>query len=388
MTGPVPIDGPGSWVWEVVETILQAGLPVALVCTGGGSQALGWLLNHPGASRAVVEAQIPYHHEALATYLQDVGPHRVAEDTARRLALTAHNRAREFSGAGHAIGIGVTAALATQRERRGADRAFVATRGADRYDLTGLQFDRGAGRLAQEDILSRVMLTNLLRACDRPASAEPGLAETQIQSSSVAVDGIVEAVLDAGLPAAELRGANGAIAAQGSGDRVLVSGSFDPLHDGHLGLAAAAERISGRQAAFELSVRNVDKPALAYRQVMERAAQSRRGRSLMLTREPTFVGKAHVLPGSWFAIGFDTAVRLVDPAYYDGTVAGMENALQELRALGTRFMVASRLWEGDLCGLSQVHVPTGFDDLFAAIPPAEFRLDISSTALRAERTTA
>ena len=37
-------------------------------------------------------------------------------------------------------------------------------------------------------------------------------------------------------------------------DLVIVSGSFNPLHDGHLGLAVAAARLTGRDVVFELSI--------------------------------------------------------------------------------------------------------------------------------------
>lgn len=389
MTQSPMADGPGSPSWELVETILQARLPLALACTGGGSRAISWLLNHPGASRAVIEAQVPYHSRALSAYLPTAGPHAVTEDTARGMALVARDRAAGFSEDVAALGAGVTAALATDRDRRGDDRAFVVVRGRQRYEFTSLQFDRQAGRLAQEDVLSAAVLNTLVSACQDSAPASqariPVPAWARTVSCSAVVDEFVEALLAERVPAVEIRGA-AAEPARSQTRSLLVPGSFNPLHDGHLGLAAAAERASGREAAFELSVRNVDKPPLPYRQIMERAAQPRQGRSLILTREPTFAGKARQLPGCWFAIGFDTAVRLVDPAYYDGAADGMRQALQSLRDLGSRFLVAGRQWQGDFRGLQDVHIPTGFEDLFTDIPQAEFRLDVSSTALRAERT--
>jgi len=48
-----------------------------------------------------------------------------------------------------------------------------------------------------------------------------------------------------------------------------------------------------------------------------------------LTRAPTFREKARVLPGCTFVIGADTARRLVDPRYYEGSQARMIAALAE-----------------------------------------------------------
>lgn len=375
-------DGPGSWPWETVEEIFAAGHSVALSLTGGGSRAISWLFNHPGASRVLVEAQIPYSEQAIDAYLDQPGPHRAVAETARRLALVARRRAIRLSGDDGAVGVGASAALATDRERLGEDRAFIVTCNAESYEFTTMRFDKSVDRLAQEEMLSTVLLVTLASTCGLPVTAEtPSWAQTE--RLVVAVDRGVEELLDGALPAAEFAdGATISCAVSDPDDRLLVSGSFNPLHPGHAGLAIAAERRSGRIAGFELSVHNVDKPALPYREILRRAAQPRDGRTLVLTREPTFLGKANLLPGCWFAIGYDTAVRLVAPDYYDGTNMGMEVALAGLRDLGSRFFVASRQWEGSCRGLEDVAIPAGYDDLFESIPESEFRMDVSSTALR------
>lgn len=380
-------DAPGSWSWETVESILQAGCPVATSFTGGGSRAVSWLLNHPGASRSLVEAQIPYHPQSIDSYLGIAGPHRAVEETARRLAAVARQRAEQFAADALAVGLGASAALATDRERQGQDRAFIACRNAARYEFVHLQFDKTADRLAQEEVLSKSLLATLARACCCPVAAMEMPSWAHAECSAAPVDADIEGLLDGIHAAIEVGHAVvGTLPPVPTGGRLFVPGSFNPFHDGHAGLADAAERCSGREAGFELSVHNVDKPALPYREILRRVSQQRQGRALVLTREPTFLGKARVLRGCWFAIGYDTALRLVEPGYYDGTVAGMEAALAELRDLDCRFYVAGRQWQGAYRGLDHVSVPKGFSGLFVAIPESEFRLDISSTALRQERS--
>ena len=51
----------------------------------------------------------------------------------------------------------------------------------------------------------------------------------------------------------------------------VLAGSFDPLHDGHEGLAATAARLLGQPVTFELSITNVDKPPLGVAEVRRRA---------------------------------------------------------------------------------------------------------------------
>ncbi len=377
-------DAPGSRIWEIVESILQTGRPIATSFTGGGSRAVSWLLNHPGASRSLVEAQIPYHTNAIDDYLGLPGPHRAVEETARRLAQVARRRAGRFANDEGPVGLGASAALATDRPRRGQDRAFIAACNGALHEFVSLQFDKSVDRLAQEEILSLLLLSTLASSCSCQVAGIELPDWAHAEWATVPVHEEIEGLLEGSQDVVEIGPAGTQASVPGPpGKRVLVPGSFNPIHEGHAGLADAAERCSGREAVFEMSVDNVDKPALPYREILRRVGQPR-SRALVLTREPTFLGKARLLPGCWFAIGYDTALRVIEPAYYDGTAT--ESVLAELRDLACRFYVAGRQWQGRFRGLDDVPIPHGFGDLFVAIPESAFRVDISSTTLRQERT--
>ena len=250
MTGP--LDALEAWAWEAVEEILTAGKPLAMAVTGGGSRGVAWLLNHPGASRVVVEAQVPYLPAAVADYLGRPGPHRVREETARSLAAGARDRARRLSRDDGAVGVGATAALATDRLRKGRDRAYVCTRGPRTYSFASLLFDSGASdRLSQEEVLSSVLVARCAAATGAVDEGAPGPVLppwVRVEGSQAAVDEALEALLEGRLEAIEID-APGAPArpAPPAGDRVLVPGSFHPFHSGHAGLAAAAERAQRPQ---------------------------------------------------------------------------------------------------------------------------------------------
>jgi hypothetical protein len=165
---------------------------------------------------------------------------------------------------------------------------------------------------------------------------------------------------------------------------ILLSGSFNPFHVGHEQLAGAASELLGLPASFELPVVNADKPPLSYAEVERRLDQFAGRYRVVLSREPLFRGKAALFPGSVFAIGYDTAVRLIDPRYYDGP-AGLGNALAAIRAQGCRFVVAGRVRDGVFRTLADIAIPEGFRDLFVELPERLFRSDLSSTAIRAWR---
>lgn len=164
----------------------------------------------------------------------------------------------------------------------------------------------------------------------------------------------------------------------------LLPGAFNPIHAGHRGLAAVAAEILGLPVAYELSIANVDKPPLSSAEVQRRRAQFVGDAPVWLTHAPRFVQKASLFPGAVFVVGADTAMRVVDPRYYDNDPAQMHTALTLIERCGCRFLVACRLdAAGNCIELAGIEVPPAFRALFQAVPAERFRLDVCSTAIRA-----
>jgi hypothetical protein len=137
--------------------------------------------------------------------------------------------------------------------------------------------------------------------------------------------------------------------------------------------------------SFELAVMNADKPPLSEAEIWRRVEQFRGRARLVLTRAPRFIEKARLFPGCVFVLGYDTAVRLVQPRFYGDSEAEMRAALDEMLGLRCRFLVAGR---GDADGyhtLDEVALPPEFASMFEAIPESQFRVDLSSTELREKR---
>lgn len=157
---------------------------------------------------------------------------------------------------------------------------------------------------------------------------------------------------------------------------LLYPGSFNPLHIGHTRLLRVAEQLSGRTGLLELSVKNVDKPELDYAEVERRLDLI--FEPAVLTCAPTFIEKARHFPGAWFALGYDTAIRLIDPKYHPDVSA----VLREFQSLETKFIVAGRLHNTVFQSLKNIKIPKEFEELFIPVPEELFREDISSTELR------
>jgi hypothetical protein len=165
----------------------------------------------------------------------------------------------------------------------------------------------------------------------------------------------------------------------------LLSGSFNPLHCGHETLLRVAAAYLKLPSAYELPVVNADKPPLSRNQIERRIGQFRRA-PVILTRVPLFRQKAKLYPNCTFVIGYDTAVRLVDPRYYGGE-AGRDAAMNAIAGQSCRFLVAARPMPAQgVRTLADVPVPATFFDLFHELPRSEFLLDLSSTELRQHAT--
>jgi hypothetical protein len=149
-------------------------------------------------------------------------------------------------------------------------------------------------------------------------------------------------------------------------------------------LARVAEEIRQQSVTYEISVTNVDKPPLAGTAVRHRIRQFAWKAPVELTRAPTFLEKVRLFPGTTFVIGADTAHRLVAPKYYGDDEIQMHAALEEIGNAGSNFMVAVRIdAAGYLHTLSDVSMPRRYADLFIEIPEHRFRIDTSSSEIRA-----
>jgi len=305
---------------ERIERILNSGWRAVLVTTGGGSSALNALLTTPGASRFVIEAHVPYSPEALERFLGETPEQSVSPATAIKLSGVAF---KSQASSLKSLSVSCTAALQTDRERRGEDRAFICIKTDAAEKVFALYLSR-TSREEQEKLLSDWLLTLIALA----TGAERGL---------------------------------------------ILPGSFNPIHHGHRNLLKVATELTGLRGIFELSCANVDKPAIEEADCLRRAAAIT-DVPVALTHAPRFIQKAALFPKTTFAVGFDTAIRLVKDY--------SSEEWKKFQTLETRFLVAGRQYGGVFQTLESLDLPKGFESLFEAVPESKFREDTSSTALR------
>ena len=375
-------------ITSLIEQIHATPHKAVIAVAGAGSQAMAWLLGVSGASRTILETLVPYGRLSMIDLLGSEPEQFVSPMTAQDMAKAAYQRGMRLrEDDSPVVGVACTATIATDRTKRGDHRAFIATWDDNQLRQYDLVLEKGArDRAGEEELVSRLLLQALAQSFGVEAGLPLGLTGNESpQHNSVPHPSQVQRLIAGEIGSLTVYSDGRMIPEEhfdNSARRVLFPGSFSPLHHGHQTLALVVSEMLNAEVVFEISVTNVDKPPLDETEILKRVGQFLGNGKVVLSRAETFYKKSQLFPGSTFVVGWDTAVRLVDPKYYSGSETDMLTALAEMWASGCRFLVAGRVDGDRFKGLAEVPVPQGFHPIFQTIPESSFRVDLSSTELR------
>ena len=371
-----------------ITRIHNSKTKLVMSVSGVGSQSINWLLSVPGASKTLIEATIPYSNESLNRYIGEVPKQYVSKATALSMAKAAYMQGIQYGcNEMDIIGVSCTGAISTNRKRRGHNQAFIGLWGPRLKYVAHLILEKGErNRVEEEELVSSLivqcveekLLGNSVLNVDLNKLESVSVDETEFSSDlDSLVNGHISSITSLG---------TNLVGLDKSFKGGILSGSFNPIHQGHIELSKLASDILGAPVAFEISVTNVDKPPLQADEIKKRVSQFERSETVILTCAPLFAEKSGIFQNSTFIIGNDTALRLVDPKYYDNDIQNMYTSLQKVKDNKCDFLVAGRLQNSEFKTISDMAIPEAFISLFQGIPESRFRMDLSSSELRSDGT--
>jgi len=397
---------------KLIEAIHQTPQMLVFEFAGAGSQALAWLHSIGGSSRTILEATDRYTAASLVEAIGFEPEQFVSRRVAEAMATQAYLRADHLARPGTpVVGVGCTATIATDRLKRGEHSGYVAAYDGKRRVSYGLALAKGTrSRQEEETLISLLVIHLVAEMCGLEIEALPLTAGAGVEalagsppkgSTPSALDATISSItgqeaLQKQVETLDLldqlmRGEiewvlvepDGRMrSGQAPSKPVLLSGSFNPLHEGHRQLLEVAGRMVRREGYFELPVVNADKAPLDPAEARRRLAQFAGFAPVILTRAPLFSQKALLFPGAVFILGVDTAERLIQPRFYNDDPGQMFASFEQIRLAGGCFLVAGRVKDDHFFTLQDLSLPAGYRELFRAIPETVFRVDVSSTALR------
>uniref|UniRef100_A0A6T6T7R1 Cytidyltransferase-like domain-containing protein n=1 Tax=Amorphochlora amoebiformis TaxID=1561963 RepID=A0A6T6T7R1_9EUKA len=424
---------------RMYDTAKRDGIKMVIATTGSGGEAIAQLCQVPGMSSLIQEMIVPYAEESSEQFVGSAVKKWVSKEMAIELARAAHRRSVEISAKSpdfftkprpRSIGLGCTAAVVSTRPKKGDHQAYVATCDDLKIRVCRLVMAKNMRNRQEEDRCVAALIIRMASEAITGDTESYLLRQLKQNTSVPKITDVIEGPNEAPrqtpvqrvlsgecsfalfLPNEKVAYCDTRLSPSSSNDALtlLYPGSFNPLHEGHLVLAKAAISRAAKETdrkinlIFEISVSNADKATIDQKEILSRVSQfssqaSEDGKTfesfpVAITTAKYFVDKAKLFPGCWFVVGADTAIRIIDPKYYDSNKWNMFRVLCGLYESGVRFTVGVRVDKhgkllttqtilDELKALDEV-IYDGLKHMFVDIPEKDFRLDLSSTEIRSK----
>ena len=384
----------GSKVKEAVANLIAAGNNFYIASTGAGAGIADRIWQVPGASGILKGYAFPYAHGDFNLFVQKdwvaTGNGYCSLEAAIALAQASYFRVQQIclgeKNFRPIFGIGLAAAAPTDRILKGGTRFFVAVRSIDGLYTCEISMEQEKTTREEFGYVCDMAILNFMLAVSK-------IDQVLIKSENVISDHLAQ--FDDGfmiypnkyscavsLSENRLLNLSGEFSSlpNNFSDTVIFPGSYDPLHFGHDAMARMVEDTTGKKVVFEITSQNADKGALGKFELSKRLNQFIGKWPVIINNNaPLFIDKANQYNGlHGFMLGYDTAVRILDPKYYGG-VDGLSQMLFRLRELNISLYVLSRQGDEKVFSLKDLDVPFKFKDLFI---PVHGQWNVSSTILR------
>jgi hypothetical protein len=355
------------------EKLKQANVSIHVIATGGGAGLQQQLWEMPGSSAYLSGCNFPYAMEEQEELLGFMPEHFVSEEAAIDLASAAYMKAYRFGGK-NPIGLGLTASVASEKIHRGEHRVFVCAITNDSVKIIHNTLEKGAGILYRIndgklcDYWGSYMLQDAAKIItyDNAKDATELARKRFFERPFFTANGKRQATLPTNKRLA------------------LMSGAFNPLHEGHTSVAQHVMDQYGNTVAHEVTAEPPHKEAMTVQALLQRAKLLQGYDRIFTKSYPYYLDKARAFPGVPLVLGADAMIRMLDPKW--GITPS--ELLNEFNKLNTKLLVSGRLVDGKFVSYTNIldHIDQQDPSLVSlalhVVAPVDGRIDISSTELR------
>lgn len=309
----------------------RAGIFIACTGAGAGLQRLLWSL--PGASQYMLGAEFPYAAAEIERFIGYKPVKFCSKETAIDMAIIAYILAQtalyKQGDKRSAIGLGLTASVATSKEHRGDHRMHVAVISEHGLVTARVDFEKAVGLIARHsdgeraDHIALQILRNVIVRSDEPIQGAKWIYQGD--------DDLLASIKARPLFTAEHRAAFDPSDMTGIG---ILPGAFNPPHEGHFGMASVAESerpFGVNHVIFSINLDHPSKGTIPLAEALARVAvfrveenchfrpgfiEGKRPRPILLTTgQPLYIDKAESGRNMSILIGADALDRMLDPKW-------------------------------------------------------------------------
>ena len=419
----MPID---QYIAAIHQNNKINGKRFVITTTGGAFTGSSLLMSKPGASSSILLLNGPYTEDATLTYMENQPKSFASLEAGNELSITSLKQCREFNTANisKSYGIGITCALATNRWLKGDHRCYIVITSNNSRTTLSLNLYKGTdpdlfrSRTEEDMLCSKILIFLLAYICnvtnidffhsDMQNILDPrDKYEFNEEIFEHPIHQLIEnknyqlrhEIVNSVLCQPNEDGTFTFINNPSLKNVIMLPGSFNPLHQGHISTLENSSKLSGKNGVYELCIVNADKPVLSYDNIMSRLDQFKfpNINPIILTNAPLFADKNKLFPGISYSIGIDLAIRLVNPKYTSGDMDLMIENILRMTFNNTKFYVNSRTYGSahilddfpikldamEVLKLSNImsYIPTILRKYFIEVDQHEY-MDLSSSALR------
>lgn len=328
---------------------------IYIACTGAGAGAQAEIWKTPGCSAYFAGACFPYGRDQLQDFIGFEPAQSCSRETAIHMAVASYYRA--WVPGADAIGVGLSAAVASAKPRRGENRVHVAVMTSS--GVRDYWHEMGRGGSGAEIREAHGLMADYWAFTAAAFSEDPRFQDRTSEALALFLS-------------RPYWSATGERLTDPPPKQTLFPGAFNPPHVAHLELA------HDQRAAFWIEAQAPHKPALSLAELVQRAKLLHGQDRLFTSGAPLYLDKSVRFPERPFIIGADAFLRMLDPKWGPQP----EQVLRDLSANGTTLLIVGRKVGDRFVSADEAIASVPESGTLYDLKPLVGRWDISSTELR------